>query len=227
MKKRWGCLGGIMMKIFVGAHSLSCVPKIYRHQIGNLFSPGCHWNSGLQFALDNGVYRSWKKNQDWSATIFKKLLDKVSKLNQMPLWVVVPDVVGNHKLTLEKWREWQPMIIDRGFACAFAVQDGCTPEDVPVNADVVFIGGTTAWKHRNIKVFCDNFPRVHVARVNTYTWLWHSYQCGAESIDGTGWFWTRKREHQDLLDFLAITNGHQDKETGALFRLSDYLSISV
>jgi hypothetical protein len=92
------------MKVLVGAHSMNCIPKIYRHQIGNLFSPGAHWNSGLQYALDNGVYRSWKNKQSWNSTAFQTLIDKVFKLNQSPLWVVVPDVVGNHNRTLALWQ---------------------------------------------------------------------------------------------------------------------------
>jgi hypothetical protein len=59
-----------------------------------------------------------------------------------------------------------------------------------------------------------------------YTWLWYCYKCGAKSIDGTGWFWKNKRENQDLLDFLAITEGDRLCETNALFPIHQYISVN-
>ena len=76
------------------------------------------------------------------------------------------------------------------FGCplAFAAQDGMTPADVPNNADVVFIGGTTSWKWRNLLSWTVAFPRVHVGRVNSRRLLEQAETAGAESCDGTGWF---------------------------------------
>jgi len=63
-----------------------------------------------------------------------------------------------------------------------------TPADIPAEADIIFIGGTTEWKWRNLRSWTDNFKRVHVARVNTERLLWMAHDAGAESCDGTGWF---------------------------------------
>lgn len=71
---------------------------------------------------------------------------------------------------------------------AFAAQDGMTPADVPSDADVVFVGGSTSWKWANLRMWTDNFPRVHVGRVNSRRLLEQAEQAGAESCDGTGWF---------------------------------------
>ena len=213
------------MNIFVGAHSLNFIPFEYRHRVGNLFSPGGYWNHCLDFSLDNAVYAAWRKKEEWNATAFLKHLDKVKRTGKDPKWVVCPDVVGDAVETRKKWDEWSGRLKnDYEWKLAYAVQDGQTVADVPLDADLVFVGGTTDWKHETIEMWCDNFP-AHVGRVNTYRWLWHCHKCGAQSIDGTGWYWANKKEHQDLLDYIAITEGDQMCETGALFPMHEYLKI--
>jgi hypothetical protein len=211
-----------MTNILVGAHSLNCVPSRFHHRVGNLFSPGSFWNSKLNFALDNYVYSAWKKNELWSEKRFIDHLEKVKNSGKNPEWVVCPDVVGDSKATLQRWIEWNPILKRYGWPIAFAVQDGQLLKDVPRDADVIFVGGSTEWKRSTIEQWCYEFPRVHVARINTYRWLWHCHKCGAESIDGTGWFWKEKREYQDLIDYLAITEGERTMESGALFPIYQY-----
>src|SRR5690606_19465502 len=85
-----------------------------------------------------------------------------------PRWLLVPDVVADRDATIARWREWEPKLRPFGFPLAFAVQDGMTAEDVPADADVIFVGGTTDWKWRTVWRWCHDFPRVHVGRVNGY-----------------------------------------------------------
>jgi hypothetical protein len=211
------------MKVLVGAHSMNFVPEQYRHRVGNLFQPGAFWKaSPLNFALDNYVYSSWSKGQEWPEDKFIALLDKVKASGKTPSWVVCPDSVGDAAKSIALWKEWAPRLREYGWPLAFAVQDGQTGSLVPNDADVIFVGGTTEWKRATIKAWCANFPRVHVARINTYRWLWHCHECGAESIDGTGWFWKDKPKHYQLLDYLAITEGDQQCESGALFPIYPY-----
>lgn len=207
------------MRILVGAHSLSSIPDRYRHRLGNLFSPGGFWKNDLGFSLDNYVYSAWRKGIAWDESRFVKHLEKVKLSGRVPDWVVCPDVVGDSAASLAKWSQWEPRLRAYGWPLAFAVQDGQSPESIPPSADLIFVGGSTEWKRKSISMWCRNFPRVHVARINTYRWLWYCHEQGAESVDGTGWFWQRKREYQDLLDYLAITEGETDRETGALFPL--------
>lgn len=135
-----------------------------------------------------------------------------------PQWVVCPDAVGDSAKSLALWKEWAPMLsAEYGWPLAFAVQDGQSIETVPQDADVIFVGGTTQWKYATIDSWCNNFPRVHVARINTRRWLWHCHNCGAESIDGTGWFWQGKREYWDLINYLEITGGEALQSDGLLF----------
>lgn len=212
-----------MLEVFVGAHSLNSIPSRFRHRVGNLFSPGGFWAaSDLGFALDNYVFAAWRKGQEWSEELFIAHLDKVQRSGKTPKWVVCPDAVGNSVSSVKKWGEWEDRLRNYGWPIAFAVQDGQELSTVPKTAEVIFVGGSTDWKRSSIEMWCDNFPHVHVARINTYRWLWHCHRCGARSIDGTGWFWRSKPEHGHLLDYLAITENEQEMETGALFPIYKY-----
>ena len=108
-----------------------------------------------------------------------------------------------------------PVIRSYGWPAAFAVQDGMTSGDVPAEADVVFVGGSTAWKRRTMHEWCDHFPRVHVGRVNTGRWLWECDEAGAESCDGTGWFRGDKAQTNSLLSYLRRTDQNMPNPRGA------------
>lgn len=116
--------------------------------------------------------------------------------------MIVPDAVGDKEKTLEMWHKHSPALRAMGVPLAFAAQDGMTPEDVPADAAIVFIGGTTSWKWRNLRSWTATFPRVHVGRVNTYRLLWMAHKAGAESCDGTGWFRGDKKQLAGLLRYL-------------------------
>lgn len=141
---------------------------------------------GVIWALDNGVFGAWQKGIEWSEEPLFQYLDLYSMWK--PCWVVAPDWVADRKLTIERWSKYLPALRSYGVPLAFVVQDGMSPEDVPSEADVVFVGGSTSWKWKNLKTWTENFPRVHVGRVNTYRLLWMAHEVGAESCDGTGWF---------------------------------------
>ena len=89
-----------------------------------------------------------------------------------------------------------------GFKLAMAVQDGMTPDDVPSNCDVIFVGGTDAWKMPSLPMWTANFPRVHVGRINGYRGLWQCHEAGAESCDGTGYFRGDKKQLAGLIRYL-------------------------
>ena len=103
------------------------------------------------------------------------------------MWVVVPDVVADRSGTLREWEIHAPKLLNMGHTLAMAVQNGMTQADVPESASVVFVGGTTEWKWRNLKMWTDNFSRVHVGRVGSERLLWMAHDAGAESCDSTGW----------------------------------------
>jgi len=161
----------------------------------------------IPWALDNGVFGAWNGGREWQEEPFYKYLETYAGWN--PLWVVVPDWVGDKKRTLELWDYHSSTVSGFGVPLAIAVQDGMTPTDVPKNADVIFVGGTTSWKWRNLKMWTENFPRVHVGRVNTYRLLWMAHEVGAESCDGTGWFRGDRKQLQGLMDYLSESEQEQ------------------
>ena len=141
---------------------------------------------GIPWALDNGVFGAFTQGREWSENPLYTFLETYAAWK--PEWVVVPDSVGNRDETLRLWDHHHAALAAFGVPLAFAAQDGMTPADVPQEASVVFVGGSTSWKWRNLNMWTEAFPRVHVGRVNTYRLLWMAHNAGAESCDGTGWF---------------------------------------
>ena len=182
----------------------------YPGRIGWLLSPG-GWRTPhrwMPYALDNGAFPAWSRGEPWSAESFLESVRVVAGQVGMrelhaPRWVLVPDVVADREATLERWAEWAPQLRPFGWPLAFAVQDGMTAADVPEDADVVFVGGTTDWKWRTVLDWCSTCPRVHVGRVNGYRGLWDCHDAGAESCDGTGWFRGDQNQLAGLEQYLA------------------------
>jgi len=163
----------------------------YPGRIGHLFSPGGQrgpWME-LPYALDNGAWGAHLNGRKWNEAEWRALLTWAAMSGIRPLWCVVPDVVANRELTIERWSLFAPAVRAFGWRPAFAVQDGMTFDDVPDAECVLFLGGSTPWKLAAIKPWCARFPgRVHVARVNTWDRLVLCWRSGAISVDGTGWF---------------------------------------
>lgn len=185
----------------------------YPNRLGWLLSPDAGWKNPpawMPYALDNGAFAAWSNKREWDEHRFVDLLDR-AKLTAMPLWVAVPDVVADAKSTIAKWHEWVPRIneISR-FVLAFVVQDGMTVADVPLDAQVIFVGGTTEWKWRHLRMWTKHFNRVHVGRVNSERLLWMAHDAGAESCDGTGWFRGDQKQVAGLERYLRLSTG-EDK----------------
>lgn len=165
--------------------------KSYPERLGWLISPG-GWRqppSWMPTALDNGAYGAYINKKDWNEDAWWKLLNVACKSTNI-LWAVVPDVVANREATIMRWHKYAPLLMSKypNLPLAFAVQDGMTPADVPVGVHTVFVGGSFDWKWANIEMWTSNFPRVHIAKVNSAKRLWQADQAGAVSCDGTGWF---------------------------------------
>lgn len=162
----------------------------YPGRIGWLLSPA-GWRKPhrwMTYALDNGAFPAWMKKVEWDETAFLCMLDAASKCQQAPRWMIVPDVVADREATIARWHDWAPKLRRFSWPLAFAVQDGMNQCDIPGDADLVFVGGSTEWKWRTVWNWCQQNKRVHVGRVNGYRGLWDCHRAGAESCDGTGWF---------------------------------------
>ena len=160
-------------------------------RMGWLISPG-GWRTPpawMPTALDNGAFGAWTRGDNFDVTGWQKHIQKAHQQCK-PIWMVVPDVVADREATLESWGRWAGQLKEKypRTPLAIAVQDGMEPSDIPDDADLIFIGGTTEWKWKNLRMWTENFERVHVARVNTERLLWMAHDAGAESCDGTGWY---------------------------------------
>ncbi len=182
-------------------------------RLAHLISPGGWRQPLLPYALDNGAFGAFIKQQPFDGEAFLGLLDKARIHEQLyldklpgrktPMWVAVPDVVQDAKATLASWDEWVPKLKPYGWPLAFVVQDGMKPEDVPGKADVVFVGGSVEWKWATVSRWAGYFDRVHVGRVNSPARLEELEDMGVESCDGTGWFRGDQDQLNGLIAFLA------------------------
>lgn len=194
----------------------------YPGALGHLYSPGSQRGpyAHLPYALDNGRFSCWSKGVEWDEAAYMALLEwafMAGRDGQRPIWALVPDVVADRDATLREWERWLPIVKSFGFPLAFAVQDGMLAADVPTEAEVVFIGGSTAWKWLQAPYFCQHFPRVHIGRVNSYRRLVMAEKCGAESVDGTGWGRGDRAQLAGLLQYLREASGEQPRIEQANF----------
>lgn len=182
-------------------------------RIGHLFSPGGQrgpWRE-LPYALDNGAWPAFLNGAEWSEEEWLALIRWAVLSGILPLWALVPDVVGDRLATLERWQQYAHVVRKHGFRPAFAVQNGMTFDDVPDAECMLFIGGDDAFKDAAIGPWCKAFPgRVHVGRVNYWDRLVACWRAGAVSVDGTGWFRKGRTigssQANDLRKFLRETS---------------------
>jgi len=176
-------------------------------RVGWLIGPSAESKTKLRpwvpFACDNDAFAAWQNGTPWNEGLYFKFLDWVATQAQEPMWVAVPDVVTDREATLENWGKYAPRCRAYGYPLAFVMQDGMAADDVPPDADLIFVGGSYRWKWRNLEWICRTFSRVHVGRVNTLGKLRRSHELGVESVDGTGWFRRPEADFRKLELFLS------------------------
>lgn len=185
--------------------------------IGHLYTPARkeHPKSWLPYALDNGAFALASRGADFDEEAWRIALEFFAHHAQPPHWLVVPDVPFDGERTVELWKSTAHTYKQFHVPLALAVQDGMTPEsvhDLEVQPDVIFIGGTTAWKWDNVRGWCQSFERVHVARVNGRAGLDICQDAGAESCDGSGWFRGNPAQLEALVEFIAEHNNLDRRE---------------
>jgi hypothetical protein len=188
----------------------------YPGRIGHLYGPG-GWRGPFPefpYALDNGAFPAFTKGTAWDEAAFLALCERAAGAAVAPRWVAVPDVVCDRAGTLAAWGRWSSILRERfGWPLAFVVQDGMTHEDVPDDAALLFVGGSTTWKQQTAAYWRERMPRVHIGRVNGERDLWRYHRAGAESCDGTGWFRGSRRQLDGLWYYLADSSG-QSRDSG-------------
>lgn len=196
---------------WAGLHEAN--PEKYKTSVGFLIGPSylsrVKPKKFMPFALDNDAFMAWQKKKVWDVEAWREMLKYVRMTGIKPLWCAVPDVVTDRQGTIDNWRRYAPEIQSLGWVAAFCVQDGMTPDDVPEDAGIVFVGGSDGWKFPNLKMWTTNFPRVHCARVNAPQMIESCERLGCESVDGTGWF--RDPSRKDKLPAIErFIDGHRN-----------------
>lgn len=182
--------------------------------IGHLYTPVCmtrpkRW---LPYALDNGAFALAVKGLPFDDAGWDRAIEHYAHHDQPPTWAVVPDVPFFATETIARWNEDAPKLSERypHIPLALAVQDGMTPDDVrglELQPSVIFIGGTTEWKWATVPLWCREFLKVHVARVNGRRGLDICAEHGADSCDGSGWMRGRDGQLMELMSFVADQHG--------------------
>lgn len=145
---------------------------------------------GFRFAIDNGAWSAFQKDQPFDADAFKRLVERIGSLAD---FVVIPDIVTGGLRSFDFSQSWLPYLrtLNR---LLLPLQDGMTPEIVGPfllsHQNVgLFLGGSTEFKLREIYAWgmvAHAFGRhYHVGRVNTARRIRLCAEAGADSFDGT------------------------------------------
>jgi len=183
------------MRILVsgGTATMRGLVHRYRDYLGVLMTPQngnriC--SLPLPWALDNAAFSKPDDDKFWRVCM--KSWDVCEY--HPPMWVAVPDAVGNHSETVRlfgTWcNQWRAEIGYIPWRLAFVLQDGCRVGDVPWSAiHAVFVGGSTRFKLQQTGELIGEAKQrgklVHVGRVNTLRRLRFAHDAGADSVDGT------------------------------------------
>jgi len=158
-------------------------------EVGQLLTPLTRYrlrDAALPWAIDNGAFSGFDQEA------FTSLLEREAHHRSRCLFVVLPDVVGSARRTLEVFDIWRRHEFMRGWRRALACQDG--QEHLPIPWDdisAVFIGGSTQWKCGEHAVHIIRAAQalgkwVHVGRVNGAERWKHFEDLGVNSVDGSG-----------------------------------------
>lgn len=141
---------------------------------------------GVDWVADNGAFSDRFDEGKW----WKFLNDNAHRADTCA-FAVAPDVVADAAATLERSTPWLPRIRALGYPAAFVAQDGQESLDVPWdNFDVLFVGGSTAWKlgTHAAALVAEAKARgkgVHCGRVNSQVRMRYMTHIGVDSCDGT------------------------------------------
>jgi hypothetical protein len=148
-----------------------------------------HRPPGIRWCADNGCYSNQfddKYQQRW----WKWLCDNTHGIS-LCAFATAPDVVGSAAATYERSQPWLTKIRQLGYPAAYVAQDGQELWPLPWNEfDVLFIGGTTAFKLGPVARQLANEARqrglhVHCGRVNSLRRWRFAEAIGCDSADGT------------------------------------------
>jgi len=143
---------------------------------------GYRINKKVPYILDNGCFSEFKKNK-WISFCLQGMKDEHC------LFIVAPDVVGNHTLTRSRFDYWYNEFEHNKWG--FVLQDGLIIKDIPWDKiSAVFVGGTTKFKYsllcwKALELAKKKGKHIHIGRVNTPKRIVYFHGM-ADTIDGSG-----------------------------------------
>lgn len=167
----------------------------YYGQLGLLVQPGNGYHRHLRYvgawAADNACFAQGDR---FEVRAWLRWLDGLP-LRERCLFATAPDVVGDAQATIERSRPHLRTIRGLGYRPALVAQDGferiAHTRSVPWDEiEVLFLGGTTAWKTSEAAALVTGLAhalgkRVHMGRVNSLRRLRVAAAWGCASADGT------------------------------------------
>lgn len=165
-----------------------------------------------RWAADNAAF------SDFDPVAYRRMVERIAAHPTPPLFVAVPDVVGNAHATRHRFAYWYEYLRPYRLPLAYVLQDGEREARVPwALIAAVFIGGSTAFKvgAEARALVCAAHARgrwVHMGRVNTARRILYAQQIGCDSIDGSGF----SRYPREMVKRFTRINDHPtlDLRTG-------------
>ena len=186
------------MNLYTSTGTRSSIEKLNAMNVGllmvNVWRDPSRWPF---FAVDNGCYSSYSKQEEWNPAPFLNLLSRCKREGRKPDFIVIPDRVASPE-SLDFSLRWLPILetMYPRFPRYLAIQDGMTVEDTSPNIPLdriqgLFIGGTMEWKMDNMKSWIDfahdRGLQCHVGRIGPIQRMMICELAGADSIDSTTW----------------------------------------
>ena len=176
--------------LYLGNASSPAIREAIRvGELGMLTTPaeGRNPADAAVWAADNGCFGAGYPGDDaWLGwlTRHRQHADRC-------LFATAPDVLADAAATLARSAPHLPAIRALGYPAALVAQDGLERLTVPWEEfDVLFLGGTTAWKlgpaaTRLTRQAIARGRTVHMGRVNSGQRWRHAGRIGCASVDGT------------------------------------------
>lgn len=155
----------------------------YKVDFGQLRTPLTKYAraQGIDYGLDNGCFKVFHEVR------WLRLLDEAEE--DRPLFVCLPDIVGDAQRTLELFEHFK--LRTNEHPRALVLQDGIDRVNIPwQDIRAVFVGGSDRFKYSPEAINCGKVAKmlgkwVHVGRVNNAARV-RNWAGLADSIDGSG-----------------------------------------
>ncbi|MEU9019157.1 hypothetical protein [Actinomadura sp. NPDC048394] len=185
--------------------------------LGMIATPaqGNRIESGYWWCADNGVFGGAYPGDE----AYLRWLASLRRHADRCLFVVAPDVVGDHAGSWSRSRDLLPVIRSLGFPAAFVAQDGAEREHsawIWEEFDCLFLGGSTEWKlgreaAQIARAASDMGKWVHMGRVNSARrYRYAATECWCDSVDGTYLTYGPDRNLPTVLDWAEQVDTMQE-----------------